>query len=167
MVTVSCSSVTALPMKETGILVTPQASANSLTSKVRHMRESGPITLITARASLITSITSVTRANSRRASKRVSALKSGLMEAHSMAIMLTTREMDTEFKNGPITSHILATTRITSLRALALTGGPMDVSSRVIGSIRRSTASVFRITPMVVAMKDSTSSTRGKVMVFT
>ena len=75
--------------------------------------------------------------------------------------------MDTEFRNGPITSPMQVTTKMDLLRASARTLGPMAVNLLVIGKTRKSTVSACKSIQKDAAMKDSTSWISVTAMAFT
>ena len=77
--------------------------------------------------------------------------------APSLEITFGVNEMDTEFRNGPITSPMQVTTKMDLLRALARTLGPMDVNLLVNGKTRKFTVSAYKSIQRDAAMKGSTS----------
>ena len=162
-----CSSKMEPVMKAHGIWAELMDTANLLTFKARHMRVSGQMTCTMARVCRLTSTSSAMRDSLRRACRMESDQRRGLTAAPSLETTFGVNEMDTEFRNGPITSPMQVTTKTDLLRALARTLGPMDVNLLVNGKTRKFTVSAYKSIQRDADMKGSTSWISDTDMAFT
>merc|ERR1712038_152765 len=108
------------------------------------MRVTGQMTCTMERVCQLTSTSSAMKASLRRGCRMESGLRRGPMAVHSWETTSGVNEMDTEFRNGPITSPMQVTTKMDLSRVSAHTLGPMAVSLLVNGKTRKSTVSAYK-----------------------